>query len=202
MRSPVVRIALVAGLAVLAALAWRAQLVRVGPDETARPLALLEESRRATRNCDVVLPAVPVGMTRVHSGGTPLLVHYWAPWERNGRAQAAALDSLVRTLGATELRVVLVTSDPFPSVARFVQRHRLKLRVLLDGPGLLRAQIPRPRLPHTVVLGRDGREWVVQSGHVDWLSAETRAVIDAVTSAAGDSGAGAPPPSAPPRVTL
>jgi len=199
-RAPLVRVGLAGALILLGALAWRAQLVRVGPDEAPRPLALLAEADRAPRRCDVVLPAVPVGMTRVHSGGTPLLVHYWAPWEKDGRAQAAALDSLVRVLGPTDLRVVLVTSDPFPSVARFVQRHRLKLRVLLDGPGLLRAQIPRPRLPHTVVIGRDGREWVVQSGQVDWLSPATREVIESV--AGPPTGGAEPATPAPSPVTL
>ncbi len=177
MRSAGVRIALLAALLALGALAWRGQLVRVGRDARPAPLALLPEAERAEVACDVVLPAVPVGMTRVHSGGAPLLIHYWAPWEREGRAQAAGLDSLVRALDRPELRVVLVSSDPFPSVARFVQRHRLKLRVLLDGRGELRAQVPRPTLPHTVVIGRDGRAWVRQSGAVDWLDPATAATL-------------------------
>ena len=204
MRRPLIRVA-VAGLVLTAvALAWRGQLVKVGREEAARPLALLAEAERRELGCDVVLPTVPVGMTRVQSGGTPLVIHYWAPWERNGRVQAAALDSLVKTFALSDLRVVLVTSDPFPSVARFVQRQRLKLRVLLDGPGLLRAQVPRPQLPHTVVIGRDGRTWVVQSGEVDWLAPETREALESVLDArVPDRPPGAPAPLAtPPRATL
>lgn len=204
MRASQLRWAIAAVLVASGVLAWRTQLIRVDREAQPRPLALLAAAERETQSCDVVLPAVPVGMTRVRSGGTPLLIHYWAPWERNGRAQAAALDSLVRTLQGDRLHVVLVCSDPFPSVARFVQRQRLRLRVLLDGPGHLRAQIPRPALPHTVVIGGDGRVAVRQSGEVDWLAPATREVLDAVIDEARSGGAGpsVPPiPSHPSRAT-
>lgn len=199
MRASVARLALVLVLVLTGALVWQRQLILVESTSSPRPLALLPATEPLERQCDVVLPAVPVGMTRVRSGSTPLLIHYWAPWERHGRAQAAALDSLVRVLGRPELHVVLVTSDPFPSVARFVMRQRLKLRVLLDGEGALRAQVPRPRLPHTVLIGRDGRIWARQSGEVDWLSPETRATLEAVLeagSAPRDSEDAAPEPGA------
>jgi peroxiredoxin len=204
MRRPLVRFALLAAVLVLVALAWRGQLVRVGRDPSPRPLVLLAEAERRDLPCDVVLPTVPVGMTRVHSGGSPLLIHYWAAWERDGRTQAAALDSLVKLLAPTDLRVVMVSSDPFPSVARFVQRQRLKLRVLLDGPGLLQSQIPRPQLPHTVLIGRDGRAAVVQSGPVDWLGPETRATLeDVIGEPAPELPPDDPPrPAAPPAVIL
>ena len=181
--------------------AWRTQLVRVDDSIRARPLALVAADEREAVRCDVVLPAVPVGMTHVRSGGSPLLIHYWAPWERHGRAQAAALDSLDRLLSGSDLRVVLVASDPFPSVARFVARQRLRLHVLLDGPGLLRAQVDCPRLPHTVLIGRDGRAAVLQSGEVDWLAPETRATLDLILAEPGSRGPGetAPPPGPSPR---
>jgi peroxiredoxin len=160
---------------------WRSQLIHVVPARsTPRPLALLPDSNRKPSPCDVVLPVVPVGMTHLRSPEGPLLIHYWAPWERHGRAQAAALDSLGRLFQGRGLRIVLVTSDPFPSVARFVARQRLRLMVLLDGPGLLRAAIPCPSLPHTVLIDRSGRAAVTQSGEVDWLAPETRAVLEQV----------------------
>jgi len=170
-------------------IAWRVELIRVdrGRDRP-RPLALIPVERRAAVSCDVVLPVVPVGMARVRSAEHPLLIHYWAPWERDSRAQSAALDSLAQEFRSGELRIVLVAFDPFPSVARYVGRQRLRLPVLLDGPGELRARIPCPRVPHTVVLDRAGRVAVAQSGEVDWLSPETRRVLEAVEreSAAGE----------------
>ncbi len=169
-------VSLVVGFAV-----WHAQLIRVAPSSgVPRPLQLLPPASRAEQACDVVLPVVPVGLTRLRSAERPLLIHYWAPWELHGRAQAAALDSLARRYEGRRLRIVLVAFDPFPSVARFVARQRLRLTVLLDGPGLLRASVPCPALPYTVLLDRDGRAAVSQSGEVDWLAPQTRRVLDAV----------------------
>ena len=159
---------------------WRSQLVRLAPVEQPAPLAVFDVEARRPLPCDVVLPAAPVGMIHVQSGRHPLLLHYWAPWERHGRAQAAALDSLARDLRTRDVEIVLVCSDPFPSVARFVARQRLRLRVLLDGPGELRAQVPCPRLPHTVLIDREGRAAAVQSGEIDWLAPATRAALQRV----------------------
>ena len=161
-------------------LLWRSQLVRLAPTEHPQPLAVMDASARRPLACDVVLPAAPVGMIHLQSGHHPLLLHYWAPWERHGRAQAATLDSLARDFRSSDLEIVIVCSDPFPSVARFVARQRLRLRVLLDGPGELRAQVPCPRLPHTVLLDRDGRAAAVQSGEIDWLAPATRAALTRV----------------------
>jgi len=174
---PVVILALLVAGAVL----WRAELIRVDRDHLApRPLALLPPEQRTLVSCDVVLPVVPVGMARVRAAEQPLLIHYWAPWERDSRAQSAALDSLAQDFKGRELRILMVAFDPFPSVARYVGRQRLRLAVLLDGPGELRAKIPCPRVPYTVVLDRDGRVVVSQSGEVDWLSPETRRVLERI----------------------
>jgi len=174
-------LAIVLGLVFLSgALLWRSQLVRLAAGDRPRPLAVLDVAARRPLDCDVVLPAAPVGMIHLRSGRVPLLLHYWAPWERHGRAQAAALDSLARDLRASDLDVVLVSFDPFPSVARFVARQGLRLCVLLDGPGQLRAQVPCPRLPHTVLIDRAGRAAAIQSGEIDWLSPATRAALERV----------------------
>lgn len=171
-----VPLAIVALLA-LGAVAWRVQLVRVGPAGPPKVLELTPAGQRPPLACDVVLPVVPVGMTRVRSGGTPLLIHFWAPWERHGRAQSAALDSLARDFVSSDLRIVLVCSDPFPSVARFVGRQRLRLPVLLDGPGQLRAQVPCPRIPFTVLIDRAGRAAILMPGEVDWLAPGSRETL-------------------------
>jgi hypothetical protein len=165
---------LAAGLGV-----WRGELMRVAPALPApQPLALIPVAARTPLECDVVLPVVPIGMTRLRSAERPLLIHYWAPWERHGRAQAAALDSLSRTLQGRDLRIVLVALDPFPSVARFVARQRLRVTVALDGPGLLRAHVPCPCLPHTVLIDGSGRVAARQSGEIDWLSDATARALE------------------------
>ena len=181
LRAPFARLPLVAVLLLLGGgLLWRSQLIGLAPSTAPRALTLLAPAARIPQACDVVLPAAPVGMVPLRSGHTPLLIHYWAPWERHGRAQAAGLDSLARTLRDTDLRIVLVSFDPFPSVARFVARQRLRLRVVLDGPGELRAQVPCPRIPHTVLIDRAGRAAAIQSGEIDWLAPATRAALERV----------------------
>ena len=170
-----------AALALLAAVAfaaWRGNLYSVArPGDRARPLMLEPLAERAPARLDVVLPAVPVGMVRLKAGGDVLLVHYWAPWERHAREQATRLDSLRRLPELEPLRAVLVCFDPFPSVARYVARQRLRLPVLLDGQAELRRTLPCPSLPYTYVLDRSGRIAIAQPGEVDWWDLATRAAL-------------------------
>src|SRR5436309_3112153 len=137
--------AAVAALAITAVSlwAWRSQLFTVSrPGDRARALVTRNQAGRAPVDLDLVLPVVPVGLERLRSHGEVFLIHYWAPWERNGARQAALLDSLRRAGGLEGMRVALVCFDPFPSVARYVARHRLRLDVLLDTRHLLRRRLP------------------------------------------------------------
>lgn len=159
-------------------IAWRSQLWTVArPGDGPVALRVLEPALRSPADVDATLPAVPVGMERLASGHGVLLVHYWAPWEHASRSQAALLDSLRQMPDVQGLRVVMVCFDPFPSVARFVARQRLRLSVLIDGEGRLRTMLPCPSVPYTYVIDARGRIAVAQPGEVDWLSAATRAAL-------------------------
>ena len=175
---------------------WRAELFNVaGPNDRPRPLFAAAVPQRASTAVDVVLPVVPAGMQRVHGGGQVLLVHYWAPWQRHSREQARALDSLRREPDLEGLRVVVVCSDPFPSVARYVARQRLRLAVLLDGPGELRRTLPCPSIPYTYVIDGRGRIAVAQAGEVDWWSDGTRRTLRALLAEPDIDSAEEPPSS-------
>jgi len=155
---------------------WRAELFTISrPGQAPQPLSLVEARRPAS--FDVVLPAVPVGMVRLRDGEGVLLIHYWAPWEHDSRAQAAALDSLRRLPELDRLRVAVVCFDPFPSVTRYVARQRLRLAVLLDGEHELRKSLPCPSVPYTYVLDRSGQIAVAQPGEIDWWSPQTIAAL-------------------------
>ncbi len=157
---------------------WRSQLFTVSrPGQAPQSLVLRGQIQRSTIDLDVVLPAVPVGMTHLRDGDGVLLIHYWAPWEQHSAIQAALLDSLLRLAPYDHLRAVLVCFDPFPSVARFVARHRLRLNVLLDHDRSLRKALPCPSVPYTYVLDRSGHVAVGQAGEVDWLGAATGATL-------------------------
>ena len=157
---------------------WRAELFTVSrPGEAARALAAMAPERRSPVRLDVTLPAVPVGMQRLQSGGSVLLVHYWAPWQGHAREQVKLLDSLRREPDLEGMRVVVVCFDPFPSVSRFVARQRLRLAVLLDGPGELRRSLPCPSIPYTYAIDRAGRIAIAQAGDVDWWAPDTRSAL-------------------------
>lgn len=187
----------VAGLAL-----WHRELFTVSrPGEGARPLARATAATLPTFS--VTLPRVPVGAVPVASGRAVWLVHYWAPWERHGRSQALALDSLVRTLPEAadgRLRVAIVCFDPFPSVARFVARLRLVVPVLLDHRRELQRHLPCPSLPYTWLFDAHGQVIVSQPGEVDWRATETRALLREVLEPQGPGpAAGVRPESTTPR---
>ena len=120
-----------------------------------------------------------------------MLVHYWAPWERNSRTQVTALDSLVRTLPAGGLQVAVVCFDPFPSVARYAARLHLRVPIMLDLRRAMQAALPCPSIPYTWLLDCRGRVIARQPGEVDWLAPETRELLMAAgRSGAADSTAG------------
>jgi len=181
---------------------WRAELFTVArPGDAPRPLA--RAPRTVLPAFDVSLPLVPVGVARLSPDGRPLLVHYWAPWERHARAQVLALDSLVRTLPPDRMRVAVVCFDPFPSVARYVARLRLQVPVMLDLRRELQATLACPSLPYTWLLDARGGVVASQAGEIDWLATATRELLlapderPAADSATVDAGrAAAPRPSA------
>ena len=161
---------------------WRAELFTVSrPGE--RPLPLTRTAPVPLPAFDVSLPVVPVGIERLTPGGAALLVHYWAPWERHSRAQALALDTLVRALPPGRVRVAIVCFDPFPSVARYAARLRLTVPVMLDLKRSLQAALPCPSIPYTWLIDAHGVVVARQAGEVDWLSPATRSLL---LSAAGD----------------
>ena len=168
-------------IATLAILVYRAELFTVSkPGEAPRPLALRAPADRPHASFDVVLPQVPVGMAHLRDGGEILLVHYWAPWERHGGAQASLLDSLRREPDLEAVRTVIVCFDPFPSVSRYVARRRLRLPVLLDTDRSMRKALPCPSVPYTYVLDREGRIAAAQAGEVDWFAPVSRATLRAL----------------------
>jgi hypothetical protein len=199
------RLRLAALLIVLGAIGlfwWRAELFTVAkPGEAPRALVRTAGTAAAPAAFDVSLPLVPVGVARLTPGGRPLLVHYWAPWERHGRAQVLALDSLVRTLPQGSVRVSIVCFDPFPSVARYVGRLRLRVPVLLDLKRDLQAVLPCPSVPYTWLLDRRGRVVAAQPGEVEWLAPATRALLESVDQGAAADSAAAVKTTRPRRVS-
>ena len=166
-------------VAIIALSGWREKLFIVQkPGAGPVPLVLLAESERLPAEFDATLAAVPVGSERLSPGGGVMVVHYWAPWERHSGEQARGLDSLRRALPPGSVRIAVVCFDPFPSVARYVARLRLRLPVLLDQRHVLSDRLPCPSIPFTYVIDRRGRIAVAQAGEVDWLAPATRESLE------------------------
>jgi hypothetical protein len=185
-------------LAAVVWLGWLATqpLMTISRSGPPRPLALTPPAARSAQALDVVLPVVPIGLARLRDGQGVMVVHYWAPWQRHARAQAAALDSLRHLPGLEGVEITVACADPFPSVARFVGRQRLRLRVVIDGRHALRDALPCPSVPYTYVLDSRGRVAVAQAGEIDWLAPATRAALRAL----GDEPPA--PPAVPPAAPL
>ena len=171
---------------VIALVLWKSQLFLVAKSG-ARPMPLrsIAVAQRISVKLDALLPMVPIGEMRITPGSPPLVVEYWAPWVRHAALQATGLDSLVRRFsnsGAAAPRAVLACFDPFPSVTRYVARMRLRVPVVLDHGRELARSLPCPSLPYTYVIDPSGRIAVSQAGEVDWLSPETRAVLDSIAA--------------------
>ena len=179
----------IAALAALGLWAWRAELIPVArAGDRPKPLVLDLARDRTPVDLDVVLQAVGAGLQHLEPGEGVLLIHYWAPWERHGAVQAALLDSLQRLPSLRGLRVAVVCFDPFPSVARFVARHRLRLTVLFDDRRRLRRKLPCPMIPFTYVLDRSGRVAVAEAGEVDWFAERTRVTLERLLGERGTPG--------------
>jgi hypothetical protein len=197
--------ALLLVLGAIGLLWWRAELFTVAkpgdkPRALTRAASLGGTGSDALPAFDVSLPLVPVGVARLTPGGRPLLVHYWAPWERHGRAQVLALDSLARTLPVDGVRLAVVCFDPFPSVARYVGRLRLRVPVMLDLRRDLQSALPCPSVPYTWLLDARGRVVAEQPGEVEWLSPATRTLLLAVNAGAiADSATASIPETKRPR---
>ena len=178
-------------IGILGLVLWRAELFTVArPGDGPRPLA--RTGHGPPREFDVSLPMVPIGIARLTPAEGPLLVHYWAPWERNSRAQVTALDSLFTTLPEGSVRLAIVTFDPFPSVARYVGRLRLRSTVMLDLRRELQAALPCPSIPYTWLLDERGHVLAEQPGEIDWLAPATRAVLLNARHSAAPSDSTAP----------
>lgn len=167
-----------ATIGVAAGFVWRSQLFLVAkPGAVPLPLVAELASARPVARFDAVLPVVPIGLRRLRPDGEVTVIHYWAPWERHGLDQISRLDSLRQLSGFTPLRVAVVCFDPFPSVARYVGRHRLRVEVLLDRERALARDLPCPSLPYTYVIDRAGRIALAQAGEIDWLAPDTRTTL-------------------------
>ena len=99
------------------------------------------------------------------SAGKVTVVTFWASWCAPCRRELPLLEGLQRA-GWGRVQVVAVNiddRDKFRSMAREMQR--LALRLAHDDGNRVQAAFGVLGIPHTVVIGRDGRVLSVQRGY-------------------------------------
>ena len=127
--------------------------------------------------------AVPLGLTLDGKNltiadlpGRVLVVCFWASWCPHCRAQLPVLERIQLAVGSEQLRVVLVNTEPASDWRRVRRQLEGKVTGLLthDPEGLVRKAFTAPKgVPHTVLVGRDGRRHATLTGwsdaRIDWL---------------------------------
>jgi thiol-disulfide isomerase/thioredoxin len=117
-----------------------------------------------TSDSGIILPAE----TLLSVDGTPhqlkdyrgevVLLDFWATWCEPCRESLPIYNQWQKELGSDGLRIVAVSVDEDPAVARrFVQDHNVRLTVLTDPGGSWAKRFDLPTMPTAYIIGRDGR---------------------------------------------
>lgn len=120
--------------------------------------------------------------------GRVLIVCFWASWCPHCRSAIPVLEKIQASVSSDHLRVVLVNTEPASDWRRLRRPLEGKLNGLLthDTEGSVRKAFTAPQgIPHTVLVGRDGRRHATLAGwstkSTDWLVERTnRALAETV----------------------
>nr|WP_145545876.1 TlpA disulfide reductase family protein [Variovorax boronicumulans] len=118
--------------------------------------------------------------------GRPVLLNFWASWCEPCRAEMPTLQALAELYGPEQLAVVALNFKEAPAtVARFVQRTGVRLRVVLDRDGAIARACAVKVFPTTLLIGADGRPRQRLLGELDWTGAEAERLVQELLAAPG-----------------
>ena len=118
--------------------------------------------------------------------GRVQLVNFWATWCEPCREEMPALERVREKLRGRPFDVVTVNyGESQSTAARFVEKLRLGLPVLLDPEKRVAERWNVKGLPMTFLIDREGRIRYWTFGERDWSEGEAFALIDRLVGKAG-----------------
>lgn len=107
--------------------------------------------------------------------GRPVFVNMWASWCPPCVAELASIDGLARAVG-DGVEVLLVSPEDQSSVRSFLGAQELEVEPVLEET-LAPETLGLEALPHTVILGPDGRLVLRHRGAADWNTPEVERLL-------------------------
>ncbi len=122
-----------------------------------------------------------------------VILSFFASWCLPCRKEIPALEKLTAQYKKHQLAVFLInTGENFDTVVKFQNEEKYQSKILLDHYGIVAArycksdQDDRIHLPHTVIIGKDGRILYSKSGYREGDIAELEKILnDALPSQEG-----------------
>jgi len=113
--------------------------------------------------------------------GRAVLLNFWASWCEPCRAEMPTLQQLVELYGDDKLTVLAINfKEPRTTAERFAKRSGLNLPVLLDPAGDIARKWNVKVFPTTIAIAADGTPKWRARGEVDWSTAESGRMVEAL----------------------
>ena len=126
-----------------------------------------------------------------YRGKNVVVLDFWATWCGPCRMSLPILAAVAKDYAAKGVRVYAVDLRESPEqVSAFLEAQHLPLSVLLDSNGAVGLAYGAERIPHTVIIGRDGMVKAVHNGYAPDLHDRFSRELDAVLAGRDPTGGG------------
>lgn len=131
-------------------------------------------------------------LTRLAGGTTPLsglgakvtLINFWASWCEACMVEMPSILKLREAYKAKGFEVAAINSDENPRavVPPLVKKLGLTFPIFTDADGALAEKFDVHAIPFSVLIDRDRKVLMIETGERDWNATDVRAVVEKWTS--------------------